>query len=73
MKDSLDGFSVDFFHKNWDIVGNDVIQAVKLFFGTGFLTRQWKYKVLTLVPKVASPTLLEITDPLLVAMWSINV
>lgn len=50
-----DGFSADFFHNNWEIVGSDIIQAVKLFFETGILPRQWNCTALTLFPKTASP------------------
>lgn len=50
-----DGFSADFFQKNWDIVSSDVIQAIQLFFETSHLPRQWNFTALTLIPKVPSP------------------
>ncbi|KAG5564631.1 hypothetical protein RHGRI_000728 [Rhododendron griersonianum] len=50
-----DGYSFAFFQSNWDVVGSDVIQAIQLFFETGFLPRQWNCTALTLVPKVPSP------------------
>lgn len=45
-----------FFHKNGDIVGNDVIHAIQESFTTGFLPRQWNCTALTLIPKILSPT-----------------
>lgn len=50
-----DGFCSEFFHKNWDIVGEDVVQAIQLFFDTGIMPRQWNCTALTLTPEVASP------------------
>lgn len=35
------GFNSDFFHKNWDIVGEDVIRAIQVFFQSGIMPRQW--------------------------------
>lgn len=50
-----DGLCSNFFHKNWDIVGEDVVQAIQLFFDTGIMPRQWNCTALTLAPKVDSP------------------
>ncbi|KAL0804295.1 hypothetical protein Bca101_096785 [Brassica carinata] len=47
-----DGFSVEFFTSAWDLVGKDVISAVKSFFTTSVLPRQVNATVISLIPKV---------------------
>jgi len=46
-----DGFNAFFFQKNWDIVKNNVIQAVLQFFRTGKILKQLNHTFLTLIPK----------------------
>lgn len=48
-----DGFSVEFFTSAWDLVGKDVISAVKSFFTTSVLPRQVNATVISLIPKVS--------------------
>ncbi|KAI8561587.1 hypothetical protein RHMOL_Rhmol04G0351900 [Rhododendron molle] len=50
-----DGFSSDFFQKNWNVVGEEVVNAIQLFFQSGIMPRQWNCTALTLVPKTQSP------------------
>lgn len=47
-----DGFTVEFFTSVWDLVGSDVISAVKSFFTTSVLPRQVNATVISLIPKV---------------------
>lgn len=36
-----DRYSFSFFHKNWDIVGHNVVQAVQHFFSTEIMSQNW--------------------------------
>lgn len=54
-----DGFGSMFFKSAWDIVSGDVIAAVKEFFVSGRLLKQWNHTVIALIPKspsAASPS-----------------
>lgn len=46
-----DGFTVDFFISSWDLVGQDLIKAVRHFFNTSDMLRQVNATVITLIPK----------------------
>jgi len=46
-----DGFNANFFQKNWDIVKDDVVQAMLSFFRTGRLLKQVNHTFLILIPK----------------------
>lgn len=50
-----DGFNASFFHKNWSIVGPDVVNVVKYFFSHRCLPKGWNATALTLVPKLGCP------------------
>ncbi|GAA0162662.1 hypothetical protein LIER_18702 [Lithospermum erythrorhizon] len=47
-----DGFSSAFFISRWDLVGGDVCRAVREFFITGVLLKNWNHTILALLPKV---------------------
>ena len=47
----LDGFSIEFFQHCWDIVGLDVIDAVRHFFITGYLPCGINATFISLIPK----------------------
>lgn len=47
-----DGYSAEFFWESWEIVGVDMIAAVKEFFTAGRLLRQFNTTVISLIPKV---------------------
>lgn len=47
-----DGVSVEFFVTSWDLVGSDLVAAVKYFFVTPELSRQVNSTVIALLPKV---------------------
>lgn len=48
-----DGFSSEFFTSSWDIVGRDLISAVRSFFLTSSMPRQTNATVISLIPKIA--------------------
>ncbi|XP_058216995.1 uncharacterized protein LOC131327886 [Rhododendron vialii] len=43
-----DSFCSSFFQHNWDIVGQDLIDAVLLFFEKGYILKEWNSTALTL-------------------------
>ncbi|GAA0161065.1 hypothetical protein LIER_17471 [Lithospermum erythrorhizon] len=47
-----DGFSSAFFKSRWHLVGEDVCRAVREFFVTGVLLKNWNHTILALLPKV---------------------
>lgn len=47
-----DGFTMEFFVTSWDLVGNDIIKAVKDFFFSSSMLRQVNSTVISLIPKV---------------------
>nr|GEU82374.1 hypothetical protein [Tanacetum cinerariifolium] len=51
-----DGFSLVFFKKSWNIVGEDVCSAIKDFFHNGKLLKEINHTFLSLIPKVTNPT-----------------
>ncbi|XP_021996030.1 uncharacterized protein LOC110893223 [Helianthus annuus] len=55
-----DGFTAAFFKHAWNIVGNDISNAVLDFFNTGKLLKQLNHTLLALIPKVTTPT--RVTD-----------
>ncbi|GJV81463.1 RNA-directed DNA polymerase, eukaryota, reverse transcriptase zinc-binding domain protein [Tanacetum coccineum] len=51
-----DGFSSQFFKESWSIVGDEMCNAVRDFFSNGKLLKEVNSTVISLVPKVASPS-----------------
>lgn len=51
-----DGFGVEFFKSNWDLVGPLMVEAVKDFFVTGRLLREINSTILVLIPKIPNAT-----------------
>lgn len=51
-----DGFSAGFYHKAWEVVGEDVIEAVLEFFSEGKLLKETNATIITLVPKKKNPS-----------------
>nr|GEZ27156.1 RNA-directed DNA polymerase, eukaryota, reverse transcriptase zinc-binding domain protein [Tanacetum cinerariifolium] len=55
-----DGFTATFFKDTWDIIGVDVIKAVKEFFTNGRLLKELNHTIIALIPKVNTPA--RVTD-----------
>ena len=51
-----DGYSAAFFKNSWDIIGHDVMDAVREFFVSGKLLKELNHTAITLIPKVLSPS-----------------
>lgn len=59
-----DGYSAHFFKSAWEIVSQDVIEAIKSFFASGKLLREVNSTIIVLVPKVPNPTVMGDFRPL---------
>jgi hypothetical protein len=53
-----DGYTADFFKASWDVVGANVVVAIKSFFETGMLLKEVNATILTLVPKKLNVTVI---------------
>ncbi|KAL0439820.1 UNVERIFIED_CONTAM: hypothetical protein Slati_2465000 [Sesamum latifolium] len=51
-----DGYSSGFFKAAWPIVGEEVTRAIMEFFMTGRLLKQVNSTLISLIPKVTTPT-----------------
>lgn len=51
-----DGYSSQFFKDTWDIVRDDICDAVLDFFNKGKMLKQLNTTTITLIPKVKNPT-----------------
>ena len=49
-----DGFSAEVFTNSWSIIGAEVTAAIKEFFSSGSLLKQWNATTLVLIPKTAN-------------------
>lgn len=58
----VDGFPIEFFTKNWDLVGKDILLTVKQFFQTNKLWPGINMTAITLIAKVPSPTKVKTID-----------
>ena len=52
-----DGMSPCFFQKFWQIVKSDIVPTVQSFFHSGFLLKSINKTLISLIPKLDSPTL----------------
>ncbi|KAK3204760.1 hypothetical protein Dsin_018806 [Dipteronia sinensis] len=59
-----DGFNAHFFKKTWDIVGEDVINAIQEFFRSGHLFKELNATILAFVPKVPNPSTMKDFRPI---------
>ncbi|GJS33012.1 retrovirus-related pol polyprotein from transposon TNT 1-94 [Tanacetum coccineum] len=50
-----DGFTFSFFKKSWEVVGNDIYNAVKDFFVISKLLKEINHTFFALIPKVLTP------------------
>lgn len=60
----VDGFNSFFFKKTWEVVKPLIYDAVQEFFNKGTLLKQWNCTSITLVPKVAHPSLVKEYRPI---------
>ncbi|GJS84290.1 sodium/hydrogen exchanger 6 [Tanacetum coccineum] len=51
-----DGFTAAFFKKAWDVVGGDITCVVRDFFSNGKLLKELNHTIISLIPKVTTPT-----------------
>ncbi|GKC16788.1 RNA-directed DNA polymerase, eukaryota [Tanacetum coccineum] len=47
-----DGYTFEFFRKYWNIMGNDIVDAVNQFFSTGFFPPGCNSNFIALIPKI---------------------
>ncbi|XP_049406273.1 uncharacterized protein LOC125869919 [Solanum stenotomum] len=47
----VDGYPIEFYTKNWDIVKEDLFKAIKKFFNTGVMMKAWNCTAITLGKK----------------------
>lgn len=59
-----DGYNAHFFQSNWELVKEDVVQAVLSFFRSGRLLKQINHTFLTLIPKTHEATSLSDYRPI---------
>nr|XP_016483576.1 PREDICTED: uncharacterized protein LOC107804238 [Nicotiana tabacum] len=52
----IDGYPIEFFTKNWDLMKKEVYVAVQSFFEIGKLLRKVNCTTIILIPKVSSPS-----------------
>ncbi|GJW00158.1 RNA-directed DNA polymerase, eukaryota, reverse transcriptase zinc-binding domain protein [Tanacetum coccineum] len=50
-----DGYTLHFFKKSWDILGDEVCKVVREFFNTGRILSEINSTVIALVPKIHTP------------------
>lgn len=50
-----DGIDAEFYQQFWDVVQNDVFQAIQYFFTKGHMLREWNNTHICLIPKVDMP------------------
>ncbi|CAA7058378.1 unnamed protein product [Microthlaspi erraticum] len=59
-----DGFTMEFFTSSWDLVGPDLLAAVREFFTGSFMLRQVNTTVISLIPKIAGAETLQNFRPI---------
>jgi hypothetical protein len=60
----LDGFPARFFQRNWAVLKDDVIKAVRKFFDTGQMPARVNETTIVLLPKKEDPELLKDFRPI---------
>jgi hypothetical protein len=58
------GFPARFYQRNWDILKNDVITAVRHFFRTSFMPEGTNGNSIVLIPKIDNPSDLKDYHPI---------
>lgn len=59
-----DGYSAEFFWEAWEIIGKDLIDAVKEFFVAGHMLRQFNTTAISLIPKIVGADQLHLFRPI---------
>lgn len=59
-----DGYNSMFYQKNWEVVCQDLINAVTAFFANGYILTEWNTVAISLVPKVSSPSIVKDYRPI---------
>ncbi|KAL3536251.1 hypothetical protein ACH5RR_004712 [Cinchona calisaya] len=59
-----DGMSPSFFQNYWHIINRDVVDAVKSFFHSAHMFKAVNETIITLIPKISSPTNLTHDGPI---------
>nr|GEV36911.1 RNA-directed DNA polymerase, eukaryota, reverse transcriptase zinc-binding domain protein [Tanacetum cinerariifolium] len=59
-----DGFTFGFYRRYWDIIGNDVVDAVKWFFFHGEIPKEGNSSFITLIPKVPNANMVKDFRPI---------
>uniref|UniRef100_A0A5B6YXE9 Reverse transcriptase domain-containing protein n=1 Tax=Davidia involucrata TaxID=16924 RepID=A0A5B6YXE9_DAVIN len=59
-----DGFNGTFFQKNWDLVGQEVTNAIMFFFQNSKLQPEWNATAITLIPKTHNPSTMKDFRPI---------
>nr|GEV01332.1 RNA-directed DNA polymerase, eukaryota, reverse transcriptase zinc-binding domain protein [Tanacetum cinerariifolium] len=59
-----DGFTFGFYRRYWDIIGNDVVDVVKLFFLHGEIPKGGSSSFITLIPKVPNANMVKVFRPI---------
>ncbi|XP_060210676.1 uncharacterized protein LOC132637634 [Lycium barbarum] len=60
----IDGYPIEFFNRNWDVVKGDVLGAVAEFFQSGKMPKSFSGTAVTLIPKISNPTLVKDYRPI---------
>lgn len=50
-----DGFTIEFYKSNWDLVGNEFIEAISYFFSQDYIYYPINATAISLIPKVENP------------------
>nr|GEW27810.1 RNA-directed DNA polymerase, eukaryota, reverse transcriptase zinc-binding domain protein [Tanacetum cinerariifolium] len=59
-----DGLTFGFYRRYWDIIGNDVVHAVKCFFLHGEIPKRGNSSFITLIPKVPNANMVKDFRPI---------
>ncbi|GKA81906.1 sodium/hydrogen exchanger 6 [Tanacetum coccineum] len=59
-----DGFTAAFFKRSWDIMGGEVTIAIRDFFSNGKLLKEINHTIISLIPKVSTPTKINYYRPI---------
>jgi hypothetical protein len=68
-----DGFGAFFFHTYWDIIHQDVVNAVTEFFSTGLLMPNFNANTLILIPKISNADRIEHYRPIALANFKFKI